>query len=188
MPENRKIISVASKTKEPPIDIFNDTIVIIGDNNKPATDQQIGEFTITADFGEEERIKKEKEKRKAFKKNRQRAYELLAKREFILNKLSSSDLNKKKHINTVAKLNYELEMIDWELNKIREINGYDYIDMHRTTYMQRFLKAIKKKYKKFVKFLSANGDTVKNIIAGVAGVLVPVIIGIVIGDKKTASA
>jgi hypothetical protein len=146
--------------------------------------ETIGDFVITNDFGENDRLEKEAKKRKKDEKNRQRIYKLLTKKEFILKKLASMSLTKKKHIDEIASLNYKLETIDWELRKIQEESGLDYIKIQRGSKVQQLISYVTKKLKRVKKFISRHWATIKNVIIGVGSVLVPILVGIFFGSKK----
>ena len=155
---------------------------------KDSKGKAVGDFFITDDFGEKERLKKEAKKHKKDEANKEQMYKLLVRKEFILKKLASMSLTKKKHINDIADLNYKLEMIDWELKKIQEESGLDYKKIQHGSKIQHLMAYVSKKFKKFKKFLSKNWPSIQNTIIGIGSVLVPFIFWIFNGRKKSAIA
>jgi hypothetical protein len=169
---------------------FRETINNDNAKNKNPKGEQVGDFFITEDFGVKERLEKINKKRKKNEKNRQRLYKLLAKKEFILKKLASINITKKKHIDEVADLNYKLEMIDWELNKIKEESGFDHIKIQRGTKIQHLMAYVAKKFKKIKKFFSKDWVlSIRNIIIGAGIALVPrLLVGFLVKKMKQASS
>jgi hypothetical protein len=150
--------------------------------------EAVGNFFITEDFGEKERIEKAEKRHKKDEKNKQRAYKLLAKKEFILTRLASMSMKKKKHIDEVAELNYKLEMIDWELKKIKEESGIDYGKIQHGSRIQQLMAYVSKKFKKIKKFFHKNWPAIQNVIIGIGSVIVPIILGVFAGKRNPAVA
>lgn len=177
------------KVDRPKTEKFNNQSSIVNSiNPKNDKGEIVGDFIITDEFGAKERIEKIAKKRKKDEKNKQRTYKLLAKKEFILKRLASMSLTKKKHIDEVAELNYKIEMIDWELKKIKEESGIDYLKIQHGSKIQQLMAYVAKKLKKIKKFFVRNWPTIQNFIIGIGSVVLPIIIGIFAGRRKPVAA
>lgn len=152
------------------------------ETNRPIKDIQIGDYTISTDYFEDEK-ERAKKQRKKFENGRKDIYKLLAKRQYIRNKLDKLDLNKKKDYKLAGELNYKLEFIEWDINRIREECQFDYAELYGESYSNNNKKAAikeklkslkdrivdkcKKAAKKTKKFIKKNADVIRNIVVGV---------------------
>lgn len=122
--------------------------------------------------------KKQKEERER-EEQKQRAeiasIELMARKEYLLNKLETMDFRKKKSASKIADINIELKSIDFELNRIRTEFGIDIKEINNGSKVKRFFRKVKSKFhrfgKKTKKFVKNNSE----LIFGLASVFLPII-------------
>lgn len=132
---------------------------------------------------EAERIRKQqKEERKAaeMKQHAEVAViELIARKEYLLNKLDTIDINKKKSAAKVAAINIELRDINNELNRLKREFNIDIEDINEGSKVKRFFgrarHKVHKACKKTKKFFKRNSE----LIIGLSSVLLPFVGGII---------
>lgn len=126
--------------------------------------------------------KKQKEERE-YEERKQRAeiaaIELMARKEYLLNKLDTMDFSKKKSSSKIADINIELKSIDYELNRLRTEYGIEIKEINNGSKVKRFFRSVKSKFhkigKKIKKFMKNNSE----LIIGLSSVILPVVGGII---------
>lgn len=126
---------------------------------------------------EENRLKAEARREKQKKEAEVEVIQLIARKNFLTNKLEDFDPGKEKDAKKIAAINIELREIDERTNYLQQKYNI-YIDsVDEGSRIGRFFRKIKEKGKRVIKKIKKffRDDDNKKLIIGIAGIVLPVI-------------
>lgn len=144
-------------------------------------DEDKGPIYVSKDWYVKKKKKRIKRNAKESKCVQIEIMQCLAKRDRILAKLAALDPAKKKDAKKIVKLNIKLKDLDLEIDALQREVGTDLNKLNHGTKWQRrwqtFKKRVKKTFKKVKRWCKDN----KELIIGVASVVIPAILSLIFG-------
>ncbi|MCM1215446.1 MAG: hypothetical protein NC548_13115 [Lachnospiraceae bacterium] len=140
-----------------------------------------GPIHMTKEHYESEKIKQQKKRQKKTKEAEIEVIQYLAREEMIRSKLAKLDPSKKKDAKKIAAYNVELKNIRDNIEMLQMQYGVKINELDRGTKIGRFMARLKRKATKVFRKVKEWFKRNKEMVIGVAAVIIPVLLGKIVG-------